>query len=488
MNRLFALPAFRVLCLLLLAVPRVALAGVAEPAPRPDEAFDVMNLLDAKGLHDLRHERWNAYGQVTWISNWKLPFSAPYTNQNGSNHSLLPGFEHAFTGTATLFLGLALWPGAAVYAVPEVISEKPLSNLAGLGGAIQNFELQKTGAMTPTLYRSRVFLRQIIGLGGGKEELTSDPMQLGAEVDKRRVVLTLGNLSVLDVFDKNTFAGDLRRQFFNMAFLTHAAYDFAADARGYSWGGVAEVILDDWAFRVARFAPPTDPNQLDIDWALHKHYGDQLEVEHMHTIAGQPGAVRAIVYHNHERLGRFDEAIAAWKRDGRRNAAACTGFNYGSQNALAPDLCWARRENDKVGAGLNLEQQVADNYGLFLRGFVSDGQGEVYSFTSADRSLSLGVLAHGNDWKRDDDLAGVGLGVSWISSAHAAYLALGGVDGFVGDGALQAAAEGVTEAFYSLHLIGPTWASGDYQFIFHPGYNAARGPVHIFGARFHAEF
>src|ERR1019366_3300948 len=36
--------------------------------------------------------------------------------------------------------------------------------------------------------------------------------------------------SVLDFFDKNTYSGDLRQQFFNMAFLTYATYDFGAGA------------------------------------------------------------------------------------------------------------------------------------------------------------------------------------------------------------------------------------------------------------------
>ena len=32
------------------------------------------------------------------------------------------------------------------------------------------------------------------------------------------------------------------------------------------------------------------------------------------------------------------------------------------------------------------------------------------------------------------DVAGIGYAASWISDAHAEYLALGGVDGFIGDG------------------------------------------------------
>jgi hypothetical protein len=66
-----------------------------------------------------------------------------------------------------------LWKGAEGYLVPELISEQPLSQLRGLGGAIQNFELQKGGASVPQIYHSRIFVKQTVGLGGnGKPAVT----------------------------------------------------------------------------------------------------------------------------------------------------------------------------------------------------------------------------------------------------------------------------------------------------------------------------
>src|SRR5690348_1477208 len=91
-------------CMAFTAVP--AQAGVTEPDPRGEDEFDFMNVLAKKGLHDLTDERWNAYGQFTYISSWKGAFPALYTNLNGSTNSLLPGSERSFTGTATLYLGL----------------------------------------------------------------------------------------------------------------------------------------------------------------------------------------------------------------------------------------------------------------------------------------------------------------------------------------------------------------------------------------------
>ncbi len=474
---------------LLLLLSARANAQAGPPEAHEDDAFDFMNLLSHNGLHNIQDESWNAYGQFTYISSWKLPFHAPRTNFNGSDNSLIPSAERSFTGSFTLFFGARLWHGGEVYFVPEVISERALSDLHGLGGAIQNFELQKQGSTTPQLYRARTYFRQTIGLGGQPVEKESDPMQLGTVVDSHRLVLAVGNFTILDFFDKNSVTSDPRQTFFNMAFMTHASWDFPSDARGYSWGGVAELYWDDWSVRLGRITPPRNPNELQIDFRIWKYYGDQLELEHDHVLLGQAGAIRLLGFRNRVDDGRFDDAIAAFNADPTKNAAACgNNYNYGSANASAPDLCWVRKPNTKLGIGINLEQYVADDVGLFTRAMYADGKTEVDAFNSADRSLSFGALAKGTLWHRPFDVTGIGGGLNWISSEHARYLAMGGVDGFVGDGYLHAAPESVFELFYSFNLLKAIWLSGDYQHIWNPGFNSDRGPVDIFGARVHAEF
>lgn len=301
-------------------------------------------------------------------------------------------------------------------------------------------------------------------------------------------MLTVGNFSILDLLDKNAFSGDLRRQFLNMAFLSYAAYDFAADARGYAWGGVAELYWDKFTIRVGRITPPKQPNQLELDFRLDKVYGDQLEVEHSHTLFGKAGAVRILGYSNHENMGRFDEATGLHAADRTKNATTCTSFSYGSNNSSAPDLCWVRRPQNKVGIGINVEQHVTDDIGVFLRAMYSDGRTEVYSYTSTDRSFSFGALAHGTLWNRPLDVTGIGMGIGLISDTHAEYLKQGGIDGFIGDGNINVAPELVNEVFYAVSVASNAWITGDYQRITNPAYNADRGPVDIFSARFHAEF
>src|SRR5260370_20213786 len=104
-------------------------------------------------------------------------------------------------------------------------------------------------------------------------------MQLAKSVQSRRLVLTAGNLAIIDIFDRNAFAGDIRQQFLSMNFATYAAYDFAADARGYSWGLAGEYYHDEWALRARRFLVPKVPNLLQLNHQFFTYYGDQAELD-----------------------------------------------------------------------------------------------------------------------------------------------------------------------------------------------------------------
>ena len=147
-----------------------------------------------------------------------------------------------------------------------------------------------------------------------------------------------------------------------------------------------------------------------------------------------------------------------------------------------------RKTNVKVGIGVNAEQSITPSIGVFFRAMHSDGQTEVEAYDSADRSASVGTAVKGRLWGQRLDSAGLGFGTSWISAIHGHYLKKGGVDGFIGDGALTQAHENMTEIFYSRHIARSIYLSFDYQHVWHPGYNAVRGPVNLFGGKFHVEF
>lgn len=171
-------------------------------------------------------EDWNARFQSTYVWQDKHGFPAPYTGA----HSLSPDRELSYSFTATAMLGWRPWGGAELYFNPEAAQGVPLSGLTGLGG-FTNGEIARSSGPTLKFYRARLFLRQTWGQGGGQEAVESGPNQLAGSVDRRRFVLTAGNLSVIDLFDNNAYSHDPRTQFLNWSIMAHGAYDYAADAR-----------------------------------------------------------------------------------------------------------------------------------------------------------------------------------------------------------------------------------------------------------------
>lgn len=413
-------------------------------------------------------EPWNAKFQATYIWQKHPGFSAAYSGPN----SLSSSPEKSYSFTSTAFLGLRLARGTELYFNPEAVQGVAFSGLTGLGG-LNNSELQKTAGSGLKVYRARLFLRQIWGLGGEREAVESEANQLGGSRDKNRVVLTAGNLAVSDLFDANAYAHDGRTQLLNWSFLTHGAYDFAADARGYSWGAALEYFGDDWAIRAGRFVQPKEPNGLPLDFAIARHYGDQLELEKSYALFGQPGKARLLVFRNHVSTGGFSDALA--------NAAVAGGV---------PDTALVRRLRSKTGVGLNLEQALGSDVGAFARLARSNGETEVYAFAEIDRSLSVGTTIQGDSWGRPSDSVGLAYAQNGLSSSHQAFLAAGGVGFFVGDGRLQYRSEKIVEGYYSLGLplLRSSALSLGMQYIRNPGYNADRGPVKVVSVRLHTEF
>ena len=273
-----------------------------------------------------------------------------------------------------------------------------------------------------------------------------------------------------------------------MAFMANASYDFAADARGYTQGLAGEFYYDNWVFRLGRFAVPTVPNVLIMENNPFKLYGDQVELEHKHVINNHHGAIKLLAYRNRVNAGKFSDAITAYKADSGKNATTCLADNYGSLNSLAPDICWVRKANTKMGIGINIEQGIAEDIGVFFRGMYSDGKTEVYNYMSADQSISLGTDIKGAHWGREKDSAGLGYAQSWLSKDHATYLNRGGIDAFLGDGKINYSPERVVDIYYQCHAMKSVWLTADYQHLMNPGYNSDRGPVNIYGVRVHLEF
>ena len=409
-------------------------------------------------------EAWSLHGQITYVGQRKPAFDADYSGP----HSLEVQAEHSYSLTTTLFAGARLWQGAEGYANIEGVQGVPFSNMSGLGG-FTNGELQKTATTTLSFYRARLFLRQTFGFGGGTDVVEADANQLAGPVDRRRLVVTAGNLAVSDLYDTNAFAHDPRSDFLNWALMGSGAYDYAADARGYTWG--LDVAWQDagWSLRVGRFLEPRESNGLALDPHIEQHHGDQVELDRALQVGGMPGTVRLLAFHNVADMGRYRDAL---------ELARLTG--------TAPDLALVRGRNSKSGLAFNAEQDLAPDLGVFARASWNDGASETYAFTEIDRSLALGASLRGRTWGRPADRAGLAVVGNGISGPHRDYLAAGGLGFFLGDGRLDYRPEHIFEANY-VAALGARFAIGaDLQRIYNPGYNSDRGPVWFFGLRLHA--
>ena len=420
-------------------------------------------------LADDDYEDWTARFQTTYVRQVKPAMRAAYSGTN----SLLADKEYSYTATATAFLGFRPWQGGELYLNPEVTQGVPFSGLSGSAG-FTNGELTRTAGSEPKLYRQRLFLRQTWGLGGGDEKVEADLNQMAGTVDKNRFVLTVGNFAALDVFDDNAYAKDPRVHFMNAGFMAPLSYDYAADARGFGWGFAAEWYQDDWVLRFGRMTGPKEPNMLPIDYRIMKHYGDQVELEHAHTLWDKPGKVRLLAWRNRANLASFKDALDYLKANPGADPQAILAVRNG--------------EKIKYGVGINVEQAITDNLGFFLRAMKADGRTETYAFTETDGSLGTGFSLKGGAWGRGMDTLGIGYLHNTISKDRRNYLEAGGISFFIGDGALNYKPEQIFETYYSLNVWKNTFLTADYQRMWNPAYNADRGPANFYAVRFHAEF
>ena len=416
----------------------------------------------------------NIHGQTTYINQRYNNFTSSYSGQN----SMSDLKSMSYTWSGTLFMGARLAPDTDIYFNPEVVSGVPFSGLVGLGG-FTNGEATKAGGAQAKFYSARAFLRQTFNQEGDKVLLENDANQITQTVSSNRVVVTAGQFSTLDIFDDSRYAKDPRIQFMNWGNMTYLAYDYAADARGYSTGLAGEWYLDNWVLRASRMLAPKIPNGRDLSWQIFNTYGDQVEIERQHEIGDLPGKVSVLAYRNRMILARFQDATNYVVANNAQGTQAINNVRNNYQY--------------KTGIGVNGEQALTKDLGIYGRAFTSDGHTETMSFTEADNSLSVGLGLNGTSWKRPSDTIGVSMMQNGLSSYRRGYLQAGGVSYFIGDYAspsqtISYRPERIGEIYYNAMVVKNVLAGVNFQRINNPAYNSARGPVSIMSFRIHAEF
>jgi high affinity Mn2+ porin len=407
---------------------------------------------------------WSFHYQATAIEQARGSIHSPYA----SNLSLQEHAEHAMSYTTTIFLARRLWEGAMVVFNPEIAGGNGLSEASGMAG-FPNGEITRVNRPAPTPYVARFYLEQTLNFGDLTEKVEAGPNQLIDRRSPSRLEIRLGKMAVGDVFDINPYAHDPRTQFLNWALMENGAWDYPADTRGYTYGATIELAQPGWAVRYGLWMVPESANGLPLDLNVSANHGQAVEFDRHGSIDDHPGTVRLLAYLNNADMGSFRQTI--------------------NNPALGMDVTQTRRNGrPKVGVGLNADQEISKEVGVFLRAGWDDGRTETFAFTQIDRTLTPGVSIRGTSWDRPDDTVGVAYVLNGLSSNQESYLARGGKGFIIGDGQIHYGLEQILEVYYAFRILGVLTLSGDYQYVRNPAYNADRGPVNIFALRVHIDF
>ena len=417
-----------------------------------------------KSITALELDRFAFHGQSTFIEQYAAPFRSPYIGPQ----SLSPN-----QGRESLdfmyFIGVKPWKDAEIWIDPEFNQGFGLSNTKGIAGFPSGASF-KVGSDVPYARIQRFFLRQTIDLGGKSQKVESDQNQFAGSNTTDRLVFTVGKFSISDVFDQNKYAQNPRKDFMNWALIDTGSYDYAADAWGYTYGAAAEWYQGPWTLRGGMFDISTVPNGTDLDTTFSQFQLDG-EIERRYKLWNRDGKIAVTGFLTRAKLGTYQDAIAL---------AQATG---------APaDIAAVRQYRTRSGLGMNLEQEVLDDLGVFARAGFASGDVEPDSYTDIDRTVAAGLSLTGKRWGRPDDTVGFAGVVNAITPIHAEFLNKGGLGILIGDGQLpHPGLEQIIETYYQFPIYA--WkVMFDHQFVVNPAYNRDRGPVSIGAIRLHSEF
>jgi high affinity Mn2+ porin len=405
------------------------------------------------------------HGQTTFLEQYAFPFRNPYSGAN----SFIPNVGRE-TADATAYLGWRPWQGGEIWIDPEIDQGFGLSNTLGVAGFTSG-EAYKVGASVPYARVPRYFLRQTVDLGGDSQKVDGGLNQFSGSQTANRLVITVGKFSVTDVFDNNKYAHDPRNDFMNWSLADTGTFDYAADAWGFSYGAAVEWYQGDWTVRGGIFDLSNVPNSPDLDPSFNQFQWIG-EIERRYELWGQPGKIAVTGFLSRGRMGSYTDALTL---------AAATG--------TIPSTAAVRQYTSRGGVSINIEQQITEQLGAFVRAGWANGNLEPYEFTDIDRTVAAGLSLNGKSWGRPDDTVGVAGVVNGISGNHQAYFNAGGLGILIGDGMLpNPGLEQIIEAYYSYALTSAVKLTADYQFIANPAYNTDRGPANVISGRFHYQF
>jgi hypothetical protein len=417
-------------------------------------------------------------GQANSIFQMHGHFRSPYQGPN----SLIDDFETKASEVATLYLGYQLRPNSRrntdLIVDFENAGGRGISLALGLAGET-NIDVVRNPDLSTVPYLARGEIHQIIGLTSEMTDQDRGPFALATKVPVRRFEIRIGKMSLPDTLDINSVGSDSHLQFTNWTIDNNGAWDYAADTRGYTVGGILEYDDRIWSARYAIAAMPTVANGVALDWAFSRANGQNWEFELRKGLfaallnSKRKGAIRVLSFVNHAHMGDYRESVE----------------QYLAGKVARPDITQTEKFGAvKYGFGLNTEQEVTESLRLFGRFGWNEDQHESFAYTEVGQTILFGGDYNGHDWHRPNDKIGVAFVSNAIKRDHQNYLHYGGVGFLLGDGNLTYGREDIMEWYYNAHFWRGLYGMFGGTQIAHPGYNTDRGPVYITTVRAHIDF
>jgi hypothetical protein len=415
-------------------------------------------------------------GQANIIFQGDLPFHSPYEGTNSFRNAA----EYKTSLLGTLYT--ALRPTRSIRYSTDLILDvessggRGLSQALGLAG-FTNLDVVRNPTLSTAPYLARYEIHQVIGLT--RETVSQEPgfFSVAPSVPVRRVELRIGKMTLPDFFDVNGPGSDSHLQFMNWTVDNNGAWDYAADTRGYTVGGLIEYDDRAWSIRYGLFAMPVVANGIDMDWAFSRAHAQNGEFELRHSwVPQRKGTTRLLLYANRAHMGTYREAVNAFLSGSDRNLAAPNILLHEHNGAL------------KYGFGYNTEQELTENLRVFGRFGWNEGKHESFAYTEVDQTAEAGADYAGTRWRRPADKIGLAVVTNAIKRDHQEYLKLGGLGFLLGDGRLNYGRENIVESYYNWHAWRGLFYAVDLQHINNPGYNRDRGPAWVGAVRVHVDF
>ncbi|MBI5874763.1 MAG: carbohydrate porin [Deltaproteobacteria bacterium] len=260
---------------------------------------------------------------------------------------------------------------------------------------------------------------------------------------------TIGQLDITGYFDSNEFANNERTQFLANLFVNNPAIEFGGSADFYSPG-------------IRLTYGPVEA--MDITVGAFEGNGDYVDMfNKLFLMAEMNFKLKPLGNDGNYR-------VYYWDRQGRDSLT----------NTANPDDANLLKAENK-GAGLSMDQVIADGVGIWLRaGFQRK---KVAQF---DRFIGGGLNIGGDIFGRANDAIGIGYGIAMMGKDYKDYKK-SALSGF------KAGTEHYMELYYNIAIADAAQNTGfhispDIQYVINPGGDTNATKVFIYGIRLQTFF